>query len=507
MNIASLLQKSALSFPQQPALTVGRRVVADYAAFAARSARIAGALRGELGLAAGDRVAIAMNNAPAFFEWLFGIWHAGLVAVPMNAKLHRDELAYILENSGSRLAITDKKLAATVEPLVGQVPGLERVLVAGRDDGFASVEPLALVHRAGGEPAWLFYTSGTTGRPKGATLTHRNLLMMTLSYFADIDSVTPQDAILHAAPMSHGSGLYGLAHVAKAANNVIPESAGFDAAEVFELIRHHPGLSFFAAPTMAVRLMNSPAAGSDTTNLKLICYGGGPMYVADTERALALFGPKLVQIFGQGESPMTITYLSRAMHADTGHPRYRERLASVGIARSDVEIMVAGEDDKPLAAGQPGEVLVRGDVVMQGYWQNPKATAETLRGGWLHTGDIGSLDHEGFLTLLDRSKDMIISGGSNIYPREVEEVLLRHPAVLEAAVVGRPDPEWGEEVVAFVVAREGQSLDAAALDSLCLEQLARFKRPRDYLFEAALPKNNYGKILKRDLRQRFQARR
>ncbi|HKY95355.1 MAG TPA: AMP-binding protein [Kiloniellales bacterium] len=507
MNIAALLQKSALSFPANPALTVGRTLVHDYAGLAARAARIAGALRSELGLGAGDRVALAMNNAPAFYEWLFGIWHAGLVAVPMNAKLHRDELAYILENSGSRAAVTDKKLATGVESLAGQVRGLERVLIAGRDDVFASAEALPIAHRDGGEPAWLFYTSGTTGRPKGATLTHRNLLVMTLSYYADIDGTTPEDAILHAAPMSHGSGLYGLAHVAKAANNVIPESAGFDAAEVFELMQHHRGLMLFAAPTMVVRLMNSPAAGGDTTNLKLICYGGGPMYVADTERALSLFGPKLVQIYGQGESPMTITCLSRAMHADTAHPRFRERLASVGIARSDVEILVAGEDDRPLPAGVPGEVLVRGDVVMRGYWQNPAATTETLRGGWLHTGDIGSLDREGFLTLLDRSKDMIISGGSNIYPREVEEVLLRHPAVLEAAVVGRPDPEWGEAVVAFVVAREGQSVDAAALDRLCLERLARFKRPRDYLFEASLPKNNYGKILKRDLRQRFQARR
>jgi len=505
VNIASLLQKSALSFPNRPALSVGRSVVADYAAFARRAATIAGALRGPLGLTAGERVAIAMNNAPAFLEWLFGIWHAGLVAVPMNAKLHRDELAYILENSGSRLAVTDEKLAGTVAPLAGQVPGLERVLVAGRDDAFAAARPLEQVHRASDEPAWLFYTSGTTGRPKGATLTHRNLLMMTLSYFADIDAVAPGDAMLHAAPLSHGSGLYSLAHIAKAANNVIPESAGFDPAEVFELIRQHPGLSFFAAPTMAVRLMNSPAAGGDTANLKLICYGGGPMYVADTERALALFGPKLVQIFGQGESPMTITYLSRAMHAEREHPRFRERLASVGIARSDVEILVAGEDDRPLPAGEPGEVLVRGDVVMQGYWQNPTATAETLRGGWLHTGDIGSLDREGFLTLLDRSKDMIISGGSNIYPREVEEVLLTAPGVAEVAVVGAPDAEWGEVIVAYVVARPGKALDAGALDAHCLAHIARFKRPKHYEFVEALPKNHYGKVLKTELRARLGA--
>ena len=503
MNIAALLQKTALSFPANPALTIGRRVTADYAAFQARAARLAGMLRGQLGFAPGDRVALAMNNAPAFYEWLFGIWHAGLVAVPMNAKLHRDELAYIVANSGSRLVVTDDKLAATVAPLAGQVPGLERVLVAGRDDGVEGMAPLPLAHCESDAPAWLFYTSGTTGRPKGATLTHRNLLVMTLSYFADVDAIQPEDCILHAAPMSHGSGLYGLAHVAKGANNVIPESGGFDATEVFELIRCHPGLTLFAAPTMLVRLMNSPAAGGDTTNLKLICYGGGPMYVADTERALALFGPKLAQIFGQGESPMTITCLSRAMHAARAHPRYRQRLASVGIARTDVEIRVVGEDGGDRPTGEPGEVLVRGDVVMQGYWQNPDATAETLRGGWLHTGDIGSLDEDGFLTLLDRSKDLIISGGSNIYPREVEEVLLRHPAVLEAAVVGQPDAEWGEAVVAFVVPRPGQTLEAAALDRLCLEQLARFKRPRAYLFEDSLPKNNYGKILKRSLRQRF----
>ena len=505
MNIAALLAKSARLHAARPAFIVGRRPPTTYAEFGARVERIAGLLRDGFALAPGDRVALAINNSPAFYEMLFGAWHGGLIAVPMNVKLHPDELAYIIENSGSRVVVTDRTLEAAVAPLAGRVPGIERVLVAGGDSErlIASATPLPLVHREGGEPAWLFYTSGTTGRPKGATLTHRNLLVMTLSYFADIDTIAPEDCILHAAPMSHGSGLYGLPHIAKAACNVIPESGGFDPVEVFDLIGRHPGLMLFAAPTMVIRLLNSSAAGADTANLKLICYGGGPMYVADTERALARFGPKLVQIYGQGESPMTITVLSRAMHAERAHPRFAERLASVGIARTDVEIRVVDEHDRDLPLGEPGEVLVRGDVVMAGYWDDPAATAETLRGGWLHTGDVGSLDQDGVLTLLDRSKDLIISGGANIYPREVEEVLLRHPGVLEAAVVGPPDPEWGEDVVAFIVARDGHAIEPAALDRFCLDHLARFKRPRAYLFEASLPKNNYGKVLKRSLRERF----
>jgi long-chain acyl-CoA synthetase len=227
------------------------------------------------------------------------------------------------------------------------------------------------------------------------------------------------------------------------------------------------------------------------------------MYLADVENALDLFGPKLAQIYGQGESPMTITALSRAAHADTAHPRYRERLASVGTARTDVEFRVVDHDDNELPVGECGEVVVRGDVVMQGYWDSPSATAEALRGGWLHTGDVGAVDADGFLTLLDRATDLIISGGANIYPREVEEALLKHPSVLEVAVVGRPHREWGEEVVAFVVLRPAQDAAAEALDAHCLRHIARFKRPRAYLFTPSLPKNNYGKVLKRRLRDQL----
>jgi long-chain acyl-CoA synthetase len=253
--------------------------------------------------------------------------------------------------------------------------------------------------------------------------------------------------------MSHGSGLYILPHAARAACQIIPESGGFDPPEIFALCENWRGVTLFAAPTMVKRLAEHPAAGaSEHLGLKTVVYGGGPMYLADLERAHAAFGHRLAQIYGQGESPMCITALNKAAHADTAHPSHRERLASVGTAQSVVEVVVADANDRPLPPCEPGEVLVRGDSVMRGYWQDADATAATLRGGWLHTGDIGVLDADGFLTLRDRSKDLIISGGSNIYPREVEEVLLQHPAVAEVSVIGRPDPQWGEAAVAFVVA-------------------------------------------------------
>jgi long-chain acyl-CoA synthetase len=228
------------------------------------------------------------------------------------------------------------------------------------------------------------------------------------------------------------------------------------------------------------------------------------MYAADMRRALAVMGPRFVQIYGQGETPMVATALARHHLADAGHPRHAERLASVGVAQAPVLVRVASADGQPLPPGEVGEVLVQGDTVMAGYWRNPEATAAALRGGWLWTGDIGSLDADGFLTLLDRSKDLVISGGSNVYPREVEEVLLTAPGVAEVAVVGAPDAEWGEVLVAFVVARPGAVLDAAGLDAHCLDRIARFKRPRHYRFPGSLPKNHYGKVLKTALREQLR---
>jgi long-chain acyl-CoA synthetase len=509
MNVATWVERQGRQRPRDPAIAEGERVHAEWAELAARAAGVAAGLRDDFGLSPGDRVAIVMRNRPEYLEALFGIWHAGLVAVPVNARLHRDEIGYILEHSASAVVVTDDDHAEDVESLVGTVASLQAAVLAPSErwGRLTGTSPAPLVDRLPEDPAWLFYTSGTTGRPKGATLTHRNLLMATLSYFADIDQVMPQDSILHAAPLSHGSGLYGLPHVARGAVSVVPASGGVDGDEIAALLDRWSGMSFFAAPTMVKRLTGDQAVtGADLAHLKTIIYGGAPMYLADLEDALAAFGPRLAQIYGQGESPMTITGLSKAEHADRRHPRWQDRLQSVGVPRTDVQVRVVDDDDQELPADEVGEVVVRGDVVMAGYWMQPDATAEALRGGWLHTGDVGSFDVDGYLTLRDRSKDLIISGGMNIYPSEVEEALLRHPGVRAAAVVGRPDAEWGEAVVAFVVTAEDAAPPAADdLDQTCLEHIARYKRPKDYRFVDALPTNNYGKVVKRELRDQLRA--
>jgi len=503
MNIASLFLRAGRVHAERPAVALGPEVLLSYGELVRRGAVLAGQLRARLGLAPGDRVALVMKNVPEYVELLLAGWYAGLTMVPINAKLHPRELDYILGHSGARVCFVTPDLTPAVGPLEQSVDTLERLVEVGGTQYRALLagDQVAMTEVAADDVAWLFYTSGTTGRPKGAMLSHRNLLAMTLAYFADVDQIAPGDAVLHAAPMSHGSGCYILPHAAQAACQIVPASGGFDPGEIFDLLAVHRGVTLFGAPTMVKRLAGHPAAGrSEHPGLKTIVYGGGPMYLADLDQAHQAFGYRLAQIYGQGESPMCITALNKPAHADSAHPRHRERLASVGSAQLGVEVMVADEGDRPRPAGETGEVLARGDSVMRGYWRDAEATAATLRGGWLHTGDVGVMDQDGFVSLRDRSKDLIISGGSNIYPRELEEVLLQHPGVGEVAVVGRPDPEWGEVVVAFVVRAEGQSVAAGDLDALCLARIARFKRPKEYRFVAALPKNNYGKVLKTELR-------
>ena len=504
MNIAQLLARSATVFPTRPAVYLGEHMLLDYRMLASRAACIAGYLRDVLGLVPGERVAAFMTNCPEYLEVLYGIWWAGLVAVPVNAKLHPREMAYILENAAASCLIVSADLAPVARPLVDGIANVKRVFTPGTSDYIAMLRasPIAIQRRAPDDLAWLFYTSGTTGHPKGVMQTHRNLLAMTTCYFSDVDAVDPADAIVYAAPISHGAGLYNFAHVLRAARHVVPESGGFDATELAMLAQRVGRLSMFAAPTIVKRLVDYIAAsGADPGGFKTIVYGGGPMYVEDLLRALDVMGNRFVQIFGQGECPMCITALAREHLADRAHPRWLERIASVGVAQSLVEVRVTDAAGHSLPHGETGEILTRGDPVMAGYWRNAEASAKTLKDGWLWTGDLGSFDADGFLTLKDRSKDVIISGGSNIYPREVEEVLLKHPGVREVSVVGRADPEWGEVVVAFVV---GTGTDAAQLDALCLEHIARFKRPKEYHFIDSIPKNNYGKVLKTELRKHLQ---
>ncbi|QRG09327.1 AMP-binding protein [Xanthobacter dioxanivorans] len=503
MSIATLILQAARRLPDNPAVTDVHGTT-TYATFADRAARMAGGLRAR-GIPPGGRVVLYMENTGAFFESLLACWIAGLCAVPVNAKLHPREVAGIAADAGAELLFTTPGLADAMAAEAQGVAGLREMVCAGTAGyaRLAAADPIDPPDAAPDTLAWLFYTSGTTGKPKGAMLSHRNLLAMSLAYYADIDPVDERDTHIACAPVSHGAGLYALPFLLKGGHQIV--LPGFDVEDVLDALTRYENVSLFAAPTMLTRLINHPATlTADLANLKTIYYGGAPMYVADLKQALRMLGPKLCQIYGQGESPMTITALPKGLHVDAaGHPAAEEVLASCGFPRSGQEVRVVDQEGRDLPPGEVGEVITRGDCVMGGYWNNSAGTAAALRGGWLYTGDVGSLDARGYLVLRDRSKDLIISGGSNIYPREVEEVLLRHEGVLEVSVIGAPHPDWGEEVVAFVVSRPGARVDAGALDQLCLDNIARFKRPKRYRFEDVLPKNNYGKILKTELRRRL----
>ncbi|CAG1016070.1 MAG: AMP-binding protein [Rhizobiaceae bacterium] len=497
MNPALWLTRAARLTPRAPALLDGADTVADYEEFARRAAAIAGRLRERYGALPGDRVAIFMPNSVSYIELLYGIWFAGCVAVPINSKLHAREAAWMVSDSGARLVVTSG--AKPPAPLAC----VECATVVSIDEflGLDTATPGDPQQRNADDIAWLFYTSGTTGRPKGVMITNGNIAAMAMSYFVDVDSVGQRDAILYAAPISHGAGLYNFMFTIRGARHVVPRAETFDPLEIQALAERLDNLCFFAAPTMVRRLVASARqTGFSGAGIRTIVYGGGPMYLSDIKEAVATLGARFVQIYGQGESPMTICALSRDLIADRQGERWETRLGSVGRAHSCVEVRVADDSGQELPRGEIGEVLVRGPTVMKGYWNNPDATEAAIRDGWLWTGDLGEMDTDGFLTLRDRSKDLIISGGTNIYPREVEEVLTAHQSVLEAAVLGEADPEWGEIVVAVVALRQGHSADDDALDGHCVANIARFKRPKRYVYVHELPKNAYGKVLKTELR-------
>ena len=501
MNMAHWLWATARRMPAAPALFRGASLQTDYAGFASGAAAVATSLAA-LGIGRDDRVMIAMGNRTEYLVALFGIWWAGAVAVPVNAKLHGRELAWIVAHAGASLVFADDERGTLLRAEQVSSPIADPVEFNAQV-GAGGPPPVALpAELASDELAWLFYTSGTTGRPKAAMLTHANLQAMALCYQTDVDIVRPEDAVLYAAPMSHGAGLYSLIHVRRGCRHVVPPSGNFDADEVLALAAKFDSASLFAVPTMVRRLTDAAArTGDGAPGLRTIVYGGGPMYGVDIDRALEVFGNRLVQIYGQGETPMTITALDRASHmpaSGRGSQRY-----TVGRAQSTIDVRVVDEAGVPLSSGTAGEIEVRGPTVMAGYWKDPEATAAAVVAGWLRTGDRGWFDADGYLTLADRSRDVIISGGSNIYPREVEEALLFCLEVADVAVVGFPDEEWGEAVCAFVVGRDGVAPDRAVLDAYCAERIARYKRPKRYEFVEALPRNDYGKVLRTELRRKL----
>ena len=484
---------------------MGDELQFTYREMQSRVVRIAAGLRAFEDIQAGDRVALVMNNRPVYLELLFSIWHAGLVAVPVNAKLHPREVAFILNDCGAAVCFVTEDLAQAIAGEIGAVQSVKHMICVERPEYEAlRIEPMPQAITSRDDLAWIFYTSGTTGRPKGAMLSHGNLQLMAWSYLCDFDYLTERDCLLHLGPQSHAAGLLALTHVAKGSHQILPASGGFDPSELASLIDLYPSLSFFASPTMLRRLFdNQHIAACRIDHIRSILCGAAPIYATDVKRALSLFGPRLSNGYGQGECPCTISAMPKhfySLELDDDH------LVSVGIARTGVEIRVVDAVDHELPPGEVGEIIVRSDIVMSGYWNQPEASARALAGGWLHTGDLGAMDERGMLSLMDRNKDLIISGGSNIYPREVEDVLLTNLGVAEAAVVGRSDPDWGESVVAFIVCRTGQVAPTpASLDQLCLDNLARFKRPKEYVFVSELPRNHTGKVLKTELRARLRS--
>lgn len=496
MNLATWLQRTAQSHPNRIAIYKGTNSYATYGELLKQAQVLAGGLQ-QRGIKKGHKVAVFAPNCPEYLVCFYAIWQLGATIVPINYKLHPEEVGWILDNADTQLFISTSLMETAF-------PSEKTLLIAGPDyhkllQAPAIEQPQVLEDNA---IAWLFYTSGTTGRPKGAMLSHHNLAAMVYGYCVDVDAANPNYQKLYAAPMSHGAGLYHLIFIRCGGAHIIPESQGFDCAEIKQLAEYFGNIVMFAAPTMIKRLIAfAQQINWQGDGIQTLIYGGGPMYLADINTAIKQFGSRFVQIYGQGETPMTISTLTRAQLVDKTHPDWQQRRSSVGQATAGITLKIIAENQQALPANQPGEICVKGDTVMQGYFNQPTATAETLTtDGWLKTGDLGYIDENGFLYLTDRLKDVIISGGSNIYPREVEEVLLHHDSVKEVAVVGKPDDEWGEIVVAYVVLHDKASTDESSLEDWCKQHIASFKKPKTYYFLQSLPKNSYGKILKTELR-------
>jgi acyl-CoA synthetase (AMP-forming)/AMP-acid ligase II len=479
VEIGDLIRRAANRFGDAPAITCGDRTL-SFREFDAATDRLGNALLRH-GLEPGDRVAVLLPNGIDGLIAYYALAKSGLVRVSLNVRDTPADHEFRLRDSGSRALISDRAASGVVE-WAFDLDDVAR-MVAGGPDGACDVP------RDAEAPYRLGYTGGTTGPPKAVTLSLRSEHAEITNYLLDlVPDIRPRDVMVHAAPVTHASGSFFLPHLIRGAHNVMLPS--FQAGMVLEELQRRRATATFLVPTMLAMVLDEP--GVDDVRvpaLRRICYGAAPIAPSVAERAEQVFGRVLAQTYGQSEAPMTITLL---------RPDEHDRIGSAGRPYTMVEVRVVDDDDREVPAGQSGEVAVRGQILMSGYWNRPEETARTLRGGWLHTGDVGRFDDDGFLHLLDRRNDVIISGGFNVYPREVEDVLLEHPDIREAAVVGVPDERWGE-VVQAVVATRGP-VESAALLEWARPRLAGYKRPRALHIRDDLPKSSAGKILRRAVR-------
>jgi acyl-CoA synthetase (AMP-forming)/AMP-acid ligase II len=513
MNIGHFLRAAGEQYPQRPAFIVDNQTT-TYAQANLRTDHLAGALQ-RLGLMRGARVAILLWNCPQMLECFFAVWKAGGCIVPLNPRSVAIELQYQLNDSRSSILIFGEEFRQLIAQIQEPAHTVQHFVTLGKAAA-GQLEFERLVAERHGfkiaedtsddDLAWLFYTSGTAGKPKGAMLTHGNLSFMALGAVADLMRLEPEDVGLHAAPLTHGAGFLSVAMVLKASAQVILQPRSFSPEAFCRAVAKHKVTNTWLVPTQIALLLQYPEIEKhDLSSLKWIVYGGAPMHVAFLRQALTRIGPVFVQLYGLGESPMTVSYLRAKEHIVEGNGP--GLLASCGHARSGIEITIQSDDDRQMPRGDLGEICVRGQSVMKGYWEQPEATAAAIRGGWLHTGDVGHMDERGYLYIVDRTKDMIISGGANVYPREVEEILAHHPAIAEVCVFGVPDDLWGEAVRAAVVLKPGAKSSSEEIINFAAEWMAGYKKPKAVDFLTELPKSPVGKILKRQLRDSHWAAR
>ncbi|HET6393675.1 MAG TPA: AMP-binding protein [Blastococcus sp.] len=486
MQIGDLIRRAGRQYGAAPALVDGDRTV-SFAEFDGLTDRLGHALLAR-GLEPGDRVAVAMPNGIDGVVVYYALAKAGLVRVPLNTRETPHEHAYKIDDSQARALVHagDPPAATEIAIAAGELAGLVAGAPAGPCD----------VRRDPDAPFRLAYTGGTTGKPKAVVLTTRSELAEVANFLVDlVPDLHPGSVMLHAAPITHGSGAFFLPHLVKGAPNVVLPK--FSPASFLEAAQRYRATSTFMVPTMIAMLLEEPATAGADLALERLCYGGAPIATTVLQRGIEVLGPVFTQLYGQAEAPLAITCLQPWEHTP-------ERLTSAGKPYTFVEVEVRDVDGRALGPDEVGEVLTRGPHTMDRYWRRPEATAQTIEpDGWVHTGDIGRWDDEGYLHLLDRRHDVIISGGFNVYPREVEDALLSHPAVAQAAVVGLPDETWGERVAAAVVTRS--AVDADEIVAFCADRLAGFKRPRAVEIWPDLPTSPVGKSLRREVRDRMVA--